>query len=123
MTSKIHWKYLMPFLLWTAFILVASLLPSSEFPKVQVVNFDKVVHAGIYFLLVFLGWFGFHKQRAVSSKLFFTLCTSCILFGFIIEVLQGTCTATRQFDWYDVIANTVGVLLFAAIIKWVKKTS
>lgn len=114
-------KYLMPSIMWAAFILIASLLPASSFPKVNIVDFDKVVHAGIYFVLIFFLWLYFHKKRNISPELFLILCTGCIIFGITIEILQHTLTKTRHFDWYDVIANTFGVVLFASVRKVVAR--
>jgi glycopeptide antibiotics resistance protein len=39
-----------------------------------------------------------------------------IIFGIIIEVLQGTVTAYRSSDINDVLANTIGVLLMSVVI-------
>ncbi|HEY0262483.1 MAG TPA: VanZ family protein [Chitinophagales bacterium] len=119
----------MPSILWAAFVLVVSLLPSNTFPEVNVLNFDKVVHCGIYFMLTFCVWFYFYKTENLTSSVskkqqkssFFLVCISCILFGFVIEILQQTLTTTRHFDLYDVAANSVGVLLFAAVRKIVEK--
>ena len=40
-----------------------------------------------------------------------------ILFGIVIEVLQDTMTATRDLEVYDAIANTLGALVAALIIR------
>jgi VanZ family protein len=34
-----------------------------------------------------------------------------IVFGMLIEVLQGTLTTYRQPDWADVLANSIGVFI------------
>ena len=39
-----------------------------------------------------------------------------VVFGIIIEVLQGTVTNTRVTDQNDIIANTLGVILVILII-------
>ena len=43
---------------------------------------------------------------------------SAIVFGIIIEVLQGVLTKNRQADVYDVIANSAGALFALIIIFW-----
>ncbi len=119
----------MPSILWAAFILIVSLIPQNAFPQVNVLNFDKVVHCGIYFVLTFCVWFYFYKTEKSTNGVtekwqkstFLRVGISCILFGFIIEIMQHTLTTTRHFDLYDVAANSVGVLLFAAVRKIVEK--
>lgn len=44
-----------------------------------------------------------------------------ILFGIFIEVLQGSLTSTRSFDYYDVLANTTGVIIAAIMLKVLTK--
>lgn len=113
MSSKI--KYIIPPILWAAFIFIVSFIPTDKLPEINVVNFDKVVHAGVYFMLIFLLWLYVPKIQQLSPIRFLFLCAICILFGFTVELLQGTFTETRQFDWYDIVANSLGVLLFAVM--------
>ncbi|MCH4821944.1 VanZ family protein [Gramella lutea] len=85
--------------------------------KVSVAGFDptdKMLHAGAYLFLALLWklYFLFKDsdfQRYNSNLLW--VATAAFLFGMLIEVLQGTLTSYRTPDWWDVLANSTGVLL------------
>lgn len=118
---KLFLKYNWPSILWAAFILVASLLPTRNLPEVRVS--DKLVHGSIYTILFLLTYFGWKYQPNIlflRQKATTVLMLAVPLFGFIIEVLQGTCTTTRYFDWWDTLANTVGALMGLVLIHLLK---
>lgn len=84
-------------------VVYLSLTPSP--PKPPAFPFDdKVFHFFNYFLLML--WFavGFKKGR---SRLLFAV--GFILMGIALEFLQGL-IPTRYFDFFDMLANSVGVL-------------
>ncbi|MGA8853984.1 MAG: VanZ family protein [Christiangramia sp.] len=99
--------------------------------KVSVAGFDptdKMLHAGAYLFLAFLWklFFVFQKSdfRRYTSNLMW-VALACFVFGMLIEVLQGTLTDYRTPDWWDVLANSTGVVLavlfFMAMAPIVKK--
>ncbi|MDO7173436.1 VanZ family protein [Mariniflexile sp. AS56] len=84
---------------------------------------DKIFHFLAYTVLAFLWYstflntFKLEDKKALSYAVLFS-----IAFGIIIEVLQGTVTASRSADVYDVMANTMGVFLTVLIVfinKWI----
>ena len=86
-------------------------------PKVEMGDLtigDKILHASAYFVL-FSIWklsFFLKAENNVSYKsIIIKIAVACIVFGMLIEVLQGTLTSYRQPDWLDVIANSTGVLI------------
>ena len=99
--------------------------------KVSVVGFDptdKMLHAGAYLFLAVLWklYFVFKQpdfQRYTSNLLWVAFAS--FLFGMLIEVLQGTLTSYRTPDWWDVLANSTGVVLavlfFMVMAPTVKK--
>lgn len=85
--------------------------------KVSIPFGDKLFHFSAYILLTVL-WYNtflyrFHKskKRALWNAIIFS-----IIFGIIIEILQGVFTTYRSSDINDVFANTTGVLLAAVVI-------
>ena len=73
--------------------------------------FDKVRHFVAYFVLMF--WFAqlYKKNIArVGYGSFF------ILMGIILEILQGL-GGVRYFEYYDMLANTIGVVLAWILTK------
>lgn len=118
---KLFIKYNWPSILWAAFILVVSLLPTRNLPEVRVS--DKLVHGSIYTILFLLTYFGWKYQPKIlflKQKATNVLMLAVPLFGFIIEVLQGTCTTTRHFDWWDALANTLGASIGLLLIHLLK---
>jgi len=94
-------------------------MPARNVPVVGVWNADKLVHAGMYFMLALLmlksQWFAI-----ASLKYLLLLVLLCIGFGASIEWLQEHCTADRHFDYLDIVANTLGVVLFLFAKRFVK---
>lgn len=116
-------------LLYTSAITYFSLIVMDF--KVSVGGFDptdKMLHAGAYLFLALL-WklyilFQNTDFKRYTSNLLW-VAVACFLFGMLIEVLQGTLTSYRTPDWWDVLANSTGVLLavlfFMVMAPTVKK--
>ncbi len=98
-------------MLWGMMILFFSLLPGRDIPKIDIINFDKFVHAVIYGVWVFILLVGFHKQHSIM-KLRYNAGKSALLiafiYGTIIEVLQELLFEDRYFDLMDISANMIG---------------
>jgi len=75
---------------------------------------DKLVHLVFYFVFMWFCMLG----GGMSLKKALILAIS---YGLIIEILQHTLTTQRQFDLLDVVANSVGALLFY-VLKVFKST-
>ncbi len=79
---------------------------------------DKMMHLGAYFVLGFV-WFFYYlfknEDGSIKRKAFFNISIIIILFGMLIEVLQGALTDYRDPDWADILANSIGVLLALGI--------
>lgn len=90
-------------------------------------NIDKVVHFSFY--TIFTGiwlWSVTVKVHRVSKIKVFWVLSGAIIFGFVIELLQKYTTATRSFEWLDVLANTLGAItgtiIFLLLHKWTHKS-
>lgn len=84
-------------------IWILSFLPDSRMPDVP--GSDKWHHALAYFACMFC-WGQWYKLPAQRLK----LAIIFILMGALIECLQGL-TDYRSFEWLDMVADTVGVVL------------
>ncbi len=106
----------------TCFIIVLSLtnLPNLNI-GIKIKSSDKYLHAFAYFFLSFLWHFAFRK-KVRSFKFKILLIIAIIIFGIIIEILQGGITNYRTTDFYDALANTVGIVMatmvFGPFIRW-----
>jgi VanZ family protein len=77
---------------------------------------DKIFHLLSYLVLTALLYNTFLYNYIASKKALMYAAILSIIFGIIIEVLQGTITTARSSDINDVFANTIGVLLTTAFI-------
>ena len=107
-------------LLYTIALAVISLLNLNDIPTIELENGDKIAHAVAYSLLNFI-WYLTLKTLNFSKPLLVASC-GAIIYGIIFEVLQGTLTAARTPDVYDVVANSIGVVFMSIIIMIINKT-
>jgi VanZ family protein len=105
---RVYWKALV----WNLIILILSLMPSDGIPGSkwwQFPHIDKVVHFIMYAILTILILqknhilFGKFKQINVLGVTFFYV----FFMGFFIEILQNSFLIGRNFDIFDVVANTI----------------
>lgn len=104
-------------ILWTLTILVLSFLPNKTFPKVEIWSPDKLVHIFIYMVLSILFGLSIYQDHGkIIRKLFIVSIIGCISFGWLIEIFQPILT-DRYYEFYDIVANTVGVIIGSMIIN------
>ena len=103
-------KFLFLAITWTVFVAVASLVSFNSVPKVKVVGSDKVVHF-LFYLVFVIFWSLAKKQSYFKINYSLLIVVIAIVFGIIIEILQGVLTKTRQADFYDVVANSLGAIV------------
>lgn len=111
-------------LLWTAVIVVLSLVSFSKLPKVSLLPSytDKITHFVFYFGFVFL-WGNALLQKAQNRKnIFLKILSTAILVGALMEVLQETLTQNRTFDWLDILANSIGAVVGIFILMMFGKS-
>jgi len=103
-------------------ILYLSLANSQTFEKIPLVDipdFDKVVHLGMYFVLMSVFIFENRKTIISTSRLFLTGLIP-LFYGILMEILQATLTLTRSGSFFDALADATGVLLSILIWLWIK---
>jgi VanZ family protein len=99
-------------------LLYLSLTNSEKFQKSPLVNIpfmDKIVHFGMYFIMMSVIIIEHRKSLKNSGKLFlFALIP--LSYGILMEILQATLTVTRTGDFYDALADAAGILV--SIVLW-----
>jgi VanZ family protein len=100
----------------TVIILCLSLikLPQAD---IKISNIDKVYHSIAYFTLAIAWLIVYYKKP--NKKNIIVIC--CIIFGIVIEVLQSKITVHRTGDYYDILANSSGVLFALLIFNLISK--
>lgn len=105
------------------FILVATLTPGKSLPSSSLFRFDKLIHIiifGVFAWLVLRALFLSDKTTGNKTTVYLLVGVSTILFGIAIEGMQQY-IPDRGADRYDVIANTVGIVLAQVIFYFVHR--
>jgi VanZ family protein len=114
----------LPATLWFLLIMVLLSLPGSAFPSFVIWAPDKIAHILMFGMQFLLLWLAMELPRRIEifrlPPLVFS-ASATILFGILSEIYQEVCT-TRVADVYDMIANTIGVLLAMLLIRLLKPT-
>jgi len=112
--------------IWLAvgwFLLTTLLLamPGNALPKTNLVNipnFDKLVHVGLFAVLTFLVVNAFTKPTYYKITV---VALAAILYGTIMEYVQLHLVAYRSFEGIDIIADAIGaiagILVFSLMVK------
>lgn len=108
---------------YSGLITILFLMPSSDLPRVNLHGgADKSAHFLIHFILVFLWqlyFFSLYDYRFLWRNASMVLFGS-ILYGIIIELLQGQLTDSRTPDFYDVLANFGGAVVSIFVFQRLK---
>lgn len=83
-----------------------------------------MLHATAYLLLVIIWKLYFVLKNNDLSNYranLLKIAGFAVLFGMLIEVLQGTLTSYRTPDWFDILANSTGIVLAVLLLLAVKK--
>ncbi len=109
-------------LIWALVIFVLCATPGKYIPAaswLDLLSFDKLVHAGLFFILcslLFIGGVRHHKKTFYFVIVFFT----CIAYGGLLEIMQARCFSQRSGDWLDFIANSFGCLVSWLMLRKMK---
>jgi len=110
-------------ILIAAIILYLSMANSHTFDKVpiNIPNFDKFVHFGMYFGLMSV--LIFENRKAIKSNgNLFLISLIPFFYGIIIEIMQSALTTTRTGSIYDALANSAGILVSVFLWLWIKSS-
>lgn len=111
---KFFWRFTL--VLYTAGILYLSLTPT---PPSDGTGWDKANHALAMALLTLLAY------RAVLPYRRAILFGGAyaVVFGGLVELLQGCCTATRSAEWRDLAADLLGSAVAVMLLRLLQRRS
>ncbi|MEK7990326.1 MAG: VanZ family protein [Thiotrichaceae bacterium] len=87
-------------------ICILSLIPPIDTGIQTISHIDKLEHLTAYFVITF--WFSLLYPTSQGRLM---CLVGFLAMGLSLEVLQGLLTTTRHADGFDMIANTLGVLI------------
>ena len=112
---KLLLKYsLLAAITWTIIIFILCCTPGRYIPTtnwLELLSFDKFVHASIFFTLTCLWLVYAFKLNKLSLAAMIIVIFCCVAYGGLLEVMQATVFSQRSGDWLDFIANSFGCLM------------
>ena len=113
-----HIFYYTPAIGWGILICYFSLIPSFELPGLLLNTKDVILHFSIYLILALLFVLANNRFtiKPVENNFIYSVLLGILVMGSTIEVIQGNYVEGRQFEWSDILFNTLGSL-FAFIIN------
>lgn len=113
-------------------IFYLSLFPMPQTEMDDIPFIDKWVHICMYAGLSGIIWIEYIRahQFVRFAKAVWPACVLPLAISGTLELLQAYCTTTRNGDWLDMAANSIGVVVGTAIsyflirpflMKWKKK--
>ena len=108
---------------YTLLVTAALLTPITGAPKIEIPFADKMIHltinAGLFVVWASYVFSGKTKTTKTYTLPLLFVCT--LLYGILIEVVQGSFIPTRGADFFDVVANVCGLILGFFAVKLTKK--
>lgn len=99
---------------WGIIIFILCSTPGNYIPSsnwLDLLSFDKFVHASIFFILAIL-WLNYFKINTQLHTLKIILILFfCCLYGGLLEIMQAKLFSNRSGDLLDFIANSTGCLI------------
>ncbi len=125
--KNVFFKYNLPAFIWTLVIFALCSMPGKSIPHIswlELLSFDKFVHASIFFVLEILYLRGFNLQTKDDSlrkhaKVIVTLI--CVLYGGGLEIMQSTLFSERSGDWMDFVANSTGCIAALCLFGFISR--
>ena len=104
-------RQFMPHIFWSLVAIVGILMLVELAPKKDSIRYlDKIQHALIFLTLSVSGYLTFKNKIWIIT-------IGLIIFGAIVELLQGALTTTRTADVNDWLADVAGVLFGLVIVS------
>jgi len=90
----------------------------------RVMNGDKYIHA---FLFLILSWVVYHDARRAQLKQWLVYLLAALwpmLWGGVLELIQGYCLSYRSGSWWDWVADLIGIAMGVSLCRvWQKDVS
>ena len=114
---KVSFIKFIPGIAWFFVILVLICLPNDEIPKIgwlTGINFDKLIHVGIFGLLTVLFCWPFYNSSLPGKEClqyFIKIAIATAIWGLTTEFIQKFFVPGRSFDLLDWASDSLGALI------------
>jgi len=124
-SRSITFKRFLPGIAWFFLVLVLICLPGSDLPTVNDwlgrLYFDKWVHTGLFAVLGFLFMLPFLRsplETSVKKQYLLKVFLATLTWGLATELIQKYFISGRQFDWFDLAADSLGAVAALLFSHW-----
>jgi VanZ family protein len=104
-------------IVWTLIIFIGCSLPGKDLPKLSLFQHtDKLVHFIFFAIFTYLWiWVKPYKKPIILAF--------AIAYGILLECYQLLFVKGRSFDFWDIVADSIGaIIVYLCIIKTTKTT-
>ncbi len=114
--TTVLFKNYIPGIIWLLFVLVLIWIPGKDLPHSDFlfkIDFDKMVHAGIFGVLAILFcWPVYYTTINRSNKIIYFIVVALLTsaFGYGTELIQKYWAEGRSYDLMDWLADSAGAL-------------
>ena len=115
-TTEVLFKKYIPGIIWLLFVLILIWIPGKDLPHSEFlfeINFDKLVHAGIFGLLgILFCWPVYNTNITRNKKIIYFIIVALLTsaFGYATELIQKYWAQGRSYDLMDWLADSAGAL-------------
>jgi VanZ family protein len=122
--KKRHLKW--PAYVWLLITTILLTLPGSTLPSekwLSDIEFDKIVHIGLFGVMVVLWCRAFSDIKEKKIGLFILIAICSFLFGILMEFVQKYFIPGRSYDIMDILADGAGSIagLVTSFKLYIKK--
>jgi VanZ family protein len=100
---------------WAITISLLSSIPGPSMPKVDVLRYDKVVHALVYAVLGGLCFAAIRQTWTLTKPRVIAVAAGCVLLYGLTDEFHQLFVPGRSADLYDALADGIGGLLGASL--------
>ena len=104
---------------WTLLTIILLCLPGSAIPRVGIGlgNIDKFVHFLLFGFIAMSWTINFSLKSPIQWKKWLIIfCLFSISLGIALEFVQLYFIPNRDFDVWDIVADSLGAIVFSAIL-------
>ncbi len=113
--------FYLPAIAMMAFIAYGSLTPGEKAEALNFLNVeipDKLIHGVFYFILTLSFLYPLFKKHLKFNRNLLFILAVVFLYGVVLEILQLYFIKDRTGEFYDVLANTGGILIAVFVFKF-----
>lgn len=112
----LRYKYSLLLSLFIFYLSIENADELNKMPLIGIPHIDKIGHFGMYFSLMSLIIFETTKRAFIRKRSLLLLSLFPFSYGILLEILQSATTSSRYGSLYDVIFNTLGILM--SVLLW-----